>query len=114
MEIKNIAAGEDACCAEKENALIGSQGAHSKTQQSGKAHSTKKDVIRTVLRRPHGLNRFEAERHGDHCLNSTIAELRAEGCSIHSQWETVPTRHNPKGARVLRYWLTEVRNVAES
>lgn len=68
--------------------------------------TTKKDSIRIALTDPHGLNRFEAERHGDHCLNTTVAALRAEGCVIHSEWETVPTRFNPKGVRVLRYWLT--------
>lgn len=76
------------------------------TSETTKRHSTKKDTIRAALRLPHGLNRFEAERHGDHCLNSTIAELRADGCVIHSEWETVPTRFNSKGVRVLRYWLT--------
>ncbi len=35
----------------------------------------------------------------------SIAELRADGCVIHSEWEKVPTRFNPKGVRVLRYWL---------
>lgn len=71
-----------------------------------KRHFTKKASIREALCQPDGLNRFEAERLGDHCLNSTIAELRADGCVIHSEWEKVPTRHNPKGVRVLRYWLT--------
>lgn len=77
------------------------------TSETTKPNSTKKGTIRAKLRRPRGLNRFEAERYGDHCLNSTIAELRADGCVIHSEWEKVPTRHNPKGVRVLRYWLTE-------
>ena len=76
------------------------------TSETTSRHCTKKDAIRFALRNPHGLNRFEAERYGDHCLNSTIAELRADGCVIHSEWEKVPTRHNPKGVRVLRYWLT--------
>ncbi|MDX9718432.1 MAG: hypothetical protein RBT67_13765 [Thauera sp.] len=74
--------------------------------ETTKPYFTKKDTIRAALRLPRGLNRFEAERHGDHCLNSTIAELRADGCVIHSEWETVPTRFNSKGVRVLRYWLT--------
>lgn len=75
------------------------------TSKTTKLHSTKKDTIRLALRNPQGLNRFDAERHGDHCLNSTIAELRADGCIFHSEWEMVPTRFNPNGARVLRYWL---------
>lgn len=31
------------------------------------------------------LNRFEAERKGDHCLNSTIAELRGKGIQIEDE-----------------------------
>lgn len=48
------------------------------------------------------LNRFEAERIGDHALNSTIATLRAEGYRIIDEWEEVPTRFS-KSARVKRY-----------
>ena len=66
---------------------------------------TKISRIREALHQPGGLNRFEAERLGDHCLNSTIAVLRAQGEIIFSQWETVPTRFNPDGVKVLRYWL---------
>ncbi|WP_449191880.1 hypothetical protein [Thauera sp.] len=76
------------------------------TSETTSAHSTKKATIRFALSDPHGLNRFEAERLGDHCLNTTVAVLRAEGCVIHSEWERVPTRFNPRGVRVLRYWLT--------
>ena len=90
-----------------DNATTGNRGEVGKADQTGKKDSTKKATIREALRRPHGLNRFEAERLGDHCLNSTIAELRADGCVIHSEWEVVPTRFNPRGVRVLRYWMTE-------
>ncbi|CAL94483.1 hypothetical protein [Azoarcus olearius] len=72
-------------------------------ETSGANPTTKKAIILGALCDPHGLNRFEAERIGDHCLNSTIAALRAAGCAIHSEWETVPTRFNPRGVRVLRY-----------
>ncbi len=64
---------------------------------------TKKDSILTALR--HGsLNRFEAERMGDHCLPTTIAELRSEGHVIDGEWEEVPTRFG-KSCRVKRYRL---------
>ena len=62
------------------------------------------DRIRIELTRPRGLNRFEAERIGDHTLNSTIAALRKRGVSVWGEWETVPTKYNPKGVRVMRYW----------
>lgn len=49
------------------------------------------------------LNRFEAEKIGDHCLHSTIAALRADGHHIYSQWEVVETRFKP--TRGKRYFL---------
>ena len=63
------------------------------------------DRIRIELTRPKGLNRFEAERLGDHVLNSTIAALRKRGEPIQEEWEVVPTRHCADGVRVKRYWI---------
>ena len=65
------------------------------------------DRIEAALRHPAGLNRFQAERLGDHTLNSTVAALRAYGRVIWSQWEVVPTRYNPDGVRCKRYWIVE-------
>lgn len=68
------------------------------------AHATTKCArILDALRQPRGLNRFDAERLGDHCLNSTVAALRRDGYDIRGAWETVPTRYSPDGVRVLRY-----------
>ncbi|MEQ9002332.1 MAG: hypothetical protein RIE74_02085, partial [Pseudomonadales bacterium] len=62
---------------------------------------TKEHLIHNALL--HGsLNRFEAERIGDHALNSTISILRAKGYPIVSQAEKVATRFGRK-VRVLRY-----------
>lgn len=75
----------------------------------GKAKAAKPKPIRKIdrieaaLRLPRGLNRFEAERIGDHTLNSTIAKLRERGVSINSRWETVPSFAGTE-TRVLRYW----------
>ncbi len=63
---------------------------------------TKIARIAGILRSGKSLNRFEAERFGDHCLNSTVAVLRAEGFNIFDQWEKVPTRFG-KSVRVKRY-----------
>lgn len=63
---------------------------------------TKIGRILAALKSPEGLNRFEAEWIGDHCLNSTVARLRAEGHSISSEWERVPNRFGGF-TRVLRY-----------
>lgn len=62
--------------------------------------------VEAALKLPAGLNRFEAERIGDHCLNSTVADIRKTyGSKLLQQWETVPSRYCAKGVRVLRYWL---------
>jgi len=65
--------------------------------------TTKKAAILEALRHS-SLNRFQAERLGDHCLNSTISELRAEGYLIHSHYEQVMTRFG-RQVRVKRYCL---------
>jgi hypothetical protein len=67
------------------------------------AQSTKKSIILAILMSGNSLNRFEAERFGDHCLHSTISELRSDGYLFHDEWEWVPTRFG-KEARVKRYW----------
>ncbi len=62
--------------------------------------------VEAELKQPRGMNRFEAERIGDHCLNSTVADLRKTyGDKLIQQWETVPTRYSPDGVRVCRYWI---------
>ncbi|OMG67021.1 hypothetical protein AUR61_001470 [Stutzerimonas balearica] len=51
------------------------------------------------------LNRFEAEKLGDHCLNSTISELaNRHGLAFTRQPERVPNRWG-KPCRVIRYGL---------
>lgn len=63
-------------------------------------------VINLLTTRPEGLNRFEAESFGDHCLNSTVAVIRSMyGDKLIQRWEIVPTRHCSTGVRCLRYWL---------
>lgn len=62
--------------------------------------------VEAALKLPGGLNRFEAERIGDHVLNSTVADIRKTyGDRLIQEWETVPTRYCSKGVRVLRYWI---------
>lgn len=69
---------------------------------------TKLGRITEALKHPHGLNRFEAEALGDHCLNSTVAVIRESyGDQLVQRWETVTTRFSPDGVRVLRYWLLD-------
>lgn len=63
---------------------------------------TKESRILTIMRSGQSLNRFEAERLGDHCLHSTVATLRSKGYLFHDEWEWVPTRFG-KEAHVKRY-----------
>lgn len=65
--------------------------------------ATKKETILAILHH-RSLNRFEAERYGDHCLHSTVATLTAEGHTFYSQWEKVPTRFG-RPVQVKRYFL---------
>ena len=62
----------------------------------------KETTILAILRAGQSLNRFEAERFGDHCLHSTIATLRSKGYQFYDVWEWVPTRFG-KEVHVKRY-----------
>jgi hypothetical protein len=51
------------------------------------------------------LNRFEAKRMGDHCLNSTVSDLANDyGLNVPRQAEKVPNRWGLP-CRVIRYSL---------
>ena len=61
-------------------------------------------ILRALL--DGSLNRFNAERHGDHCLNSTVAGIKRDyAISIAWTWEDVPALGGTTTARVKRYWL---------
>jgi len=83
------------------------------TAASGNArpYDTKEASILAVLRSGQSLNRFEAERLGDHCLHSTVSTLRDKGYLFHDEWERVPTRFG-KEANVKRYWYIGLANGA--
>ncbi|EHL22554.1 hypothetical protein KYG_11884 [Acidovorax sp. NO-1] len=69
------------------------------------------DVLRALTH--DSLNRFEAERIGDHCLNSTVSQLRKKGIVILDEWERVPTRGARGYTPVKRYWVApEPKNLA--
>ncbi|NHZ83950.1 hypothetical protein F2P44_32480 [Massilia sp. CCM 8695] len=62
----------------------------------------KETTILAIMRDGRSLNRFEAERFGDHCLHSTISTLRGKGYQFFDEWEWVPTRFG-KEVHVKRY-----------
>ena len=67
------------------------------------AAPTKEAVVLRALYEG-SLNRFEAERIGDHCVNSTVSELRKKGVAIEDEWESVPSRGARGKTNVKRYW----------
>lgn len=62
--------------------------------------------ILTTLAAGRSLNRFEAERVGDHTLHSTVSSIeRRYGIRVDRLEETVPGYAGHK-TRVMRYWLS--------
>ncbi|MFM1765893.1 MAG: hypothetical protein RIU71_1656 [Pseudomonadota bacterium] len=59
------------------------------------------------------LNRFEAEHHHDHCLNSTVSALQnGHGIAIERERESVPCLGGVATVSVNRYWLnTKPENI---
>lgn len=70
--------------------------------KTNKPQHNKETTILAILRQGRSLNRFEAERFGDHCLHSTISTLRSKGYQFYDQWEWVNTRFG-KEVHVKRY-----------
>lgn len=84
---------------------------HSEEQsRPSKANNTTKPLTKIArlllhLIKGNSLNRFEAERIGDHCLNSTISVLaNRHGLTFHRQRERVPNRFGTL-TDVIRYSL---------
>ena len=96
---KNNAAGLGAGEAAYKITICETNNTQEKPKQQGKSAT-----ILSILKSGQSLNRFEAERHGDHALNSTVSELRGKGYKLESVWEEVPTRFG-KPVRVKRYFF---------
>ncbi|MBM6445277.1 hypothetical protein JQF37_16830 [Pseudomonas sp. MIL9] len=74
------------------------------TTSTGKAPTKISRVLNFMLQ-DHSLNRFEAERLGDHCLHSTISSLaNGYGLKFERQIERVPN-HWGEPCTVTRYTL---------
>jgi hypothetical protein len=70
------------------------------------AHKSKLATILKVFLSGQSLNRFDAERYHDHCLNSTVSSLQNHhGVLIKRQRETVPCLDGKATTSVNRYWL---------
>jgi hypothetical protein len=70
------------------------------------AHKSKLATILKVFLSGQSLNRFDAERYHDHCLNSTVSTLQnSHGVLIKRHRETVPCVNGKSMTSVNRYWL---------
>lgn len=68
--------------------------------------TTKLATILGLLVSGRSLNRFEAERHHDHCLHTTVSTLQNwHGINIDRMFESVPCNRGTAWTRVCRYWL---------
>lgn len=68
--------------------------------------STNLATILAVLVSGRSLNRFEAEHHHDHCLNSTISALQnTHGTGTERERESVPCLGGMSTVSVNRDWL---------
>ena len=85
------------------------------TEGSGKdtPKATKLEIILRQLVHGKSLNRFEAEHHHDHCLNSTISTLQnGHGIIIDREREKVLCLDGAATPSVNRYWLnTKPENI---
>ena len=69
------------------------------------AKKTKAAAILRILAEGGSLNRFEAERHGDHALPSTVSNLQEKyGFRIDRKPERIPNRYGTL-TTCARYWL---------
>ncbi|HMP09194.1 hypothetical protein [Hydrogenophaga sp.] len=69
------------------------------------AKTTKIATILGLFVKGRSLNRFDAEAHHDHCLNSTVAALQDWGLIVDREWERVPCLGGRSTVRCKRYWL---------
>ena len=84
-------------------------------ERSGK-DTPKTTKLATILRlfvSLKSLNRFDAEHHHDHCLNTTISTLQnGHGIQLDRERESVPCLGGMATVSVNRYWLnTKPENV---
>lgn len=78
------------------------------TERSGNGTSGKCKIatILRVLMSGKSLNRFEAEHHHDHCLNTTVSTLQnRHGIQLDRERESVSCLSGMATVSVNRYWL---------
>jgi hypothetical protein len=80
------------------------------TNDTSNSNGPKSTKLKTILEwfwNGKSLNRFEAEAHHDHCLNTTVSTLQnTYGIEIDRKREKVPCLHGKAWTTVNRYWLS--------
>jgi len=71
---------------------------------------TKEGKILTLLLTT-SLNRFQAIRHSDTAINSTISTLCKKGLKFNREWEKIPCVGGTKTTNVVRYSLSDDEKV---
>lgn len=80
------------------------------TAGSGKKPTTSPTKVATMLLifwAGARLTRFDAERHHDHCLHSTVSTLEGLGVEFERHWERVPCLGGTRETRCKRYWMKD-------
>jgi hypothetical protein len=73
---------------------------------TGTPKTTKLATILRLFISGKSLNRFDAEHHHDHCLNTTISTLQnGHGIQLDRERESVPCLGGMATVSVNRYWL---------
>lgn len=97
--------------AKKMAALLQTDTATEASPNHNATPTKEEDVLRALTH--DSLNRFEAERIGDHCLPTTVSQLQKKGIVILSEWEKVQSRGARGETNVKRYWVApEPKNLA--
>ena len=82
-----------------------SQDTKDNTESSSRKRQSKLMTLLIYFSEGKSLNRFEAEKIGCHCLNTSVNDIRRKwGIRLARKWEEVPTRFGAK-VRCCRYWL---------
>lgn len=81
------------------------QNGYLRTNSKKPKRAGKLDLMLNAFANGSHLNRFQAERLGDHCLHTTVSDLQLRhSIRFSRKWVKVPNRFGSR-TRVMSYWL---------